>query len=97
MVGVNAYRDAEAEPMPFEVHRVDPQVERRKVGELREFRRTRDQARLEERLEELREAAAGDENLMPATIEAVRARATGGEIVETVRSVFGSYVEHAVF
>jgi methylmalonyl-CoA mutase cobalamin-binding domain/chain len=97
VVGVNAYRDTEAEPMPFEIHRVDPQVERRKVGELREFRRTRDQARLEERLEELRAAAAGDENLMPATIEAVRARATGGEIVETVRSVFGSYVEHAVF
>jgi methylmalonyl-CoA mutase N-terminal domain/subunit len=97
VVGVNAYRDAEAEPMPFEIHRVDPQVERRKVRELREFRRTRDQARLEERLEELREAAAGDENLMPATIEAVRARATGGEIVEAVRSVFGSYVEHAVF
>jgi methylmalonyl-CoA mutase N-terminal domain/subunit len=43
------------------------------------------------------EVAAGDENLMPATIEAVRARATGGEIVEAVRAVFGSYVEHAVF
>ena len=42
-------------------------------------------------------AAAGDENLMPATIEAVRARATGGEIVEAVRAVFGSYVETAVF
>ena len=34
---------------------------------------------------------------MPATIEAIRARATGGEIVEILRSVFGSYVEHAVF
>jgi methylmalonyl-CoA mutase N-terminal domain/subunit len=34
---------------------------------------------------------------MPATIEAVRARATGGEVVETLRAAFGSYVETAVF
>jgi methylmalonyl-CoA mutase cobalamin-binding domain/chain len=97
VVGVNAYRDAEAEPVPFEIHRVDPQVEERKIRELLEFRRRRDQARVDRCLETLRETAASDENLMPATIEAVRARATGGEIVETVRSVFGSYVERAVF
>ena len=97
VVGVNAYRDAEAEAMPFELHRVDPQVEERKIHELVEFRRRRDQARVDRCLEALQETAASDENLMPATIEAVRARATGGEIVETVRSVFGSYVERAVF
>ena len=45
------------------------------------------------RLDDAARGGRGDENLMPATIEAVRARATGGEIVETVRSVFGSYVE----
>ena len=97
VVGVNAYRDAEEEAMPFEIHKVDPQVEERKIRELLEFRRQRDEARVDRCLETLRETAASDENLMPATIEAVRARATGGEIVETVRSVFGSYVERAVF
>ena len=97
VVGVNAHRDAEEEPMPFEIHRVDPEVEERKIGELAEFRLSRDQACVDQRLEELREAAAGDGNLMPATIAAVRARATGGEVVEAVRAVFGSYVEHAVF
>jgi methylmalonyl-CoA mutase cobalamin-binding domain/chain len=97
VVGVNAYRDAEEQPVPFEIHRVDPEVEERKIAELAELRLSRDQARVDQRLEELREAAAGDANLMPATIEAVRARATGGEIVEAVRAVFGSYVEHAVF
>jgi len=97
VVGVNAYRDAEEQPVPFEIHRVDPEVEERKIAELAELRLSRDQARVDQRLEELREAAAGDGNLMPATIEAVRARATGGEIVEAVRAVFGSYVEHAVF
>ena len=94
VVGVNAYREAE---MPFEIHKVDPQVEERKISELVAFRSRRDQARVDECLDVLRETAASDENLMPATIEAIRARATGGEIVETVRSVFGSYVEHAVF
>jgi methylmalonyl-CoA mutase cobalamin-binding domain/chain len=97
IVGVNAYRDAEPEPLPFALHAVDPGVEERKIAELAEFKAGRDQDLLQERLEELREVAAGDENLMPATIEAVRARATGGEIVEAVRAVFGSYVEHAVF
>ena len=97
IVGVNAYRDAEAEPLPFELHRVDAEVEERKIADLTAFKLARDLDRVDQRLEELREVAAGDENLMPATIEAVRARATGGEIVEAVRAVFGSYVEHAVF
>jgi methylmalonyl-CoA mutase cobalamin-binding domain/chain len=97
IVGVNAYRDAEPEPVPFELHRVDPEVEERKIEELADFKLARDRDQVEERLEQLREVAAGDKNLMPATIEAVRARATGGEIVEAVRTVFGSYVEHAVF
>jgi methylmalonyl-CoA mutase N-terminal domain/subunit len=36
-------------------------------------------------------------NLMPATIEAVKARATMGEIVNALRTIFGSYVESPVF
>ena len=72
-------------------------ADRRKLDELREYRSARDGALVEERLAELREVATGDGNIMPATIEAIRARATGGEIVEVLRSVFGSYVEHAVF
>ena len=97
IVGVNAYRDTEAEPIPFALHKVDPEVEERKLAELRAYRASRDEALVEARLAELREVATGDGNIMPATIEAIRARATGGEIVEILRSVFGSYVEHAVF
>jgi methylmalonyl-CoA mutase N-terminal domain/subunit len=41
--------------------------------------------------------AKTDENLMPATIEAVRARVTAGEIVNALRPVFGAYVEKPVF
>ena len=96
VVGVNAYREPSGE-MPFEIHKVDPEVEERKISELVAFRSRRDQSRVDECLDVLRATAASDENLMPATIAAIRARATGGEIVETVRTVFGSYVEHAVF
>jgi methylmalonyl-CoA mutase N-terminal domain/subunit len=96
VVGVNAYRD-ESDEFPFELHRVDPDTETRKISALAAFKTTRDAALVEQRLRALAEAAAGTENVMPATIEAVRARATGGEIVEALRAVYGSYVETIVF
>jgi methylmalonyl-CoA mutase N-terminal domain/subunit len=96
VVGVNAYRE-EAEPPPFPLHQVDPDVEPRKVAALRAFRASRDAGVLRDRLDALCDAASSDANLMPVTIEAVRARATGGEIVEALRAVLGSYVETVVF
>jgi methylmalonyl-CoA mutase N-terminal domain/subunit len=97
VVGVNAYREPPGE-VPFELHRVDPDTETRKIDALARFRANRDAAAVEASLDEL-VAVARDEdaNVMPATIAAVRARATGGEIVEAVRTVLGSYVETAVF
>jgi len=97
IVGVNAYRDAGEDGLPLELHRVHPETEQRKISELAAFRAARDEAAVAERLEKLRRAAESDENLMPETIEAVRSRATGGEIVEALRAVFGSYVETVVF
>ncbi|MEZ5100152.1 MAG: methylmalonyl-CoA mutase family protein [Thermoleophilia bacterium] len=97
IVGVNRYRDAQAAPLPFDLHRVDPDAESRKIAELTAFKEERDRALVDERLAALAEAAAGDGNVMPATIAAVRARATGGEIVEALRAVYGTYVETAVF
>jgi methylmalonyl-CoA mutase N-terminal domain/subunit len=97
VVGVNAYRDDKPDELPFEIHRVDAEMESRKVTALRAFRRAREGRLVEERLAELARVAASDENVMPATIDAVRARATGGEIVEAVRDIYGSYVELAVF
>ena len=96
VVGVNAHRERTGDP-PFELHRVDPESEARKIAALGAFRPTRDRARVEASLERLQEVAASDENVMPATIDAVRARATGGEIVEAVRVIHGSYVETVVF
>jgi methylmalonyl-CoA mutase cobalamin-binding domain/chain len=96
VVGVNAHREP-AGDLPFEIHRVDPEFERQKIEALREYKRRREPAEVERRLAEVRRVAETDENIMPATIAAVRARATEGEIVETLRPVFGTYVETAVF
>ena len=99
VVGVNRYveeDDGDAGPVP--VHRVDPDTERRQVERLRRIRAERDGAAVERALEEVRRTARDPgANLMPPTIAAVRARATGGEIVRALRQVFGSYSETAVF
>jgi methylmalonyl-CoA mutase N-terminal domain/subunit len=99
VVGVNRYVDEDEDgggPVP--VHRVDPDTERRQVEHLRAVRAGRDQAAVEHALHELQRVAGDhDANLMPATIAAVRARASGGEVVRALRAVFGSYTETAVF
>jgi methylmalonyl-CoA mutase cobalamin-binding domain/chain len=99
VVGVNRYVDEdEGDAGPVPVHRVDPDTERRQVERLRRIRAERDSAAVESALEELRTAARDpNANLMPATIAAVRARVTGGEIVKALRAVFGTYAETAVF
>ena len=97
VVGVNAYREDDPGVLPFELHRVAPDTEERKIDELEAFRAARDDQALERALDELVAVAKTDENIMPATIAAIRARTTTGEIVETLRVVFGTYVETAVF
>ena len=73
-------------------------MEARQIGRLKAVRRRRDQAlvdRLMDRLE--REAREPATNIMPVTIELVKARATLGEIVARLRHVWGAYIERPVF
>jgi methylmalonyl-CoA mutase N-terminal domain/subunit len=99
VVGVNRYVDEDEDGAgPVPVHRVDPDTERRQVEHLRRVRAGRDAAAVRRALEEVQRTARDPgANLMPPTIAAVRARATGGEIVRALRAVFGSYTETAVF
>ena len=60
------------------------------------MRAKRDQARCSAALSRLRKAAAGSDNLMPHILEAVKAYATEGEIMNTLIEVFGVYTEKAV-
>jgi methylmalonyl-CoA mutase N-terminal domain/subunit len=97
VVGVNKYVEADAD-QKVETHRLDPESERRQVERLRRVKAERDQQRAERALKELAETARDPgENLMPATIAAVKASASMGEIVGALRDVFGTYVETPVF
>ena len=98
VVGVNRYVEPPQDEQPIEVHRLDPETESRQVEHLRRVRASRDGERVDELLVRLR-AAARDEsaNLMPATIAAVEARATMGEVVGALEDVFGRYRENAAF
>jgi methylmalonyl-CoA mutase cobalamin-binding domain/chain len=97
VVGVNKFVDA-AEEQRIEVHRLDPDSERRKIARLKEVKEARDPAVVKAALAELtRVAALPAENIMPATIAAVEANVSMGEIVKTLEGVFGRYRERPVF
>jgi len=97
LIGVNRFVEPAA-PVPVPIHKVDAAVETRQVARIRDVRRRRDSARVQTLLERLAdEARRPDANLMPLTVEAVKARATLGEIVARLRAVFGTYVERPVF
>jgi len=94
VVGVNEFKVDEEEPI--EILRIDPKLESEQVARVQEVRRKRDQARCSAALTQLRKAATGTDNLMPYILEAVRAYATEGEIMNTMVEVFGTYTERAV-
>jgi methylmalonyl-CoA mutase N-terminal domain/subunit len=89
IVGVNEY--VSAEPITVPLHQMDPQGERRQLERLSRLRRERDNELVSSRLEALRRAAQGKENLMPYLIDAVSAYATLGETCRVLREVLGEY------
>jgi methylmalonyl-CoA mutase cobalamin-binding domain/chain len=97
VIGVNKYVD-EGDAEKIKTHRIDPASEERQIARLRQVRRDRDQARAAAALDRLLAVAKDDgANLMPATIEAVKAHLSMGEITGALREVFGSYTETPVF
>jgi 2-hydroxyisobutanoyl-CoA mutase large subunit len=97
VVGVNKYVEP-PEPAGIQIHRIDPETESRQLRRLEAVRTTRDNARVERLLSQLAEEAEDpSRNLMPTTIELVKARASLGEIVRSLKAVFGQYVETPVF
>ncbi len=93
MVGVNDYLVDEEQPL--ELLRIPLDVERRQVERLRAYKAARPAATVETRLRAVRDAAAGDANLMPPIMAAVQAGCTVGEISDVFRAVFGEYRDPA--
>jgi methylmalonyl-CoA mutase, N-terminal domain len=94
IVGVNDYTIDE--PIKVPTLSIDLVGEHAHLARLARVRRERDQAAAQRALDNLRRVADGSENTMPALIEAVKAYATLGEIMDVFRAAFGEYMEPAV-
>jgi methylmalonyl-CoA mutase N-terminal domain/subunit len=96
IVGVNVFdQSVDSAQPPILV--IDPEIETSQASRLKVLRETRDNTSVATRLDALQEIAKGSDNMMPAIIDCVRARATEGEIVEALRVVFGTHRETPVF
>lgn len=95
VVGVNRFQlDTEE---PYEPLRVDPAIEAQQAARLAKLRAERDQAAVDAALTSLQEAAKGDANVLHPMKDALRARATVGEVCDALREVWGAYEPTDVF
>jgi methylmalonyl-CoA mutase N-terminal domain/subunit len=89
IVGVNAFQ--EAEETPLETLQVDETVEQEQVATLRKRKEQRETGTVQRSLESVRRVARTSQNLMPALLDAARARCIVGEIMNALADVFGRY------
>jgi methylmalonyl-CoA mutase, N-terminal domain len=95
VVGVNRY--TEGDEAATDLLRIDPALERKQIGRVQAIRANRETQTVERVLAEIKQAGAGELNLMPLLIEAARAHVSEGEIVEALQEVWGDYREQPVF
>ena len=97
VIGVNRFVDGTPDPK-IETHPYDQTTADRQIARTQRVRRERDAATYERLMAELLETAKdGSKNIMPVTIELVRAGATMGEITEALKALWGTYRETPVF
>jgi len=96
IVGVNEFI-MPGEELPIEILKVDPEVERVQFERLAKIKAKRDSAKVKRLLNDLKDAAAEKENLMPIIIDLVREYATIGEIMGAMKEVFGEYRDSGYF
>jgi len=91
VVGVNEYQiDEETDP---DILQVDPETRDRQLNRLEAVKEERDDDAVDEALDAISDAIEGDENVMPAIIDAVKAYATMGEIMEVFEDHYDAYQE----
>ncbi|MBF7083343.1 methylmalonyl-CoA mutase family protein [Desulfallas sp. Bu1-1] len=95
VIGVNKFQLKTERPK--DLLKVDPEVGKRQEAKLAKLRAERDNEKVQKILQQIKEAAATDDNLMPYFIEAVKNYATLGEICGVLRGVFGEYQQQIVF
>jgi methylmalonyl-CoA mutase, N-terminal domain len=95
VVGLNRFTVSDDEP--YEPLRVDPAIEAEQAARLATLRADRDQAAVDRALAALQDAARGDDNVLYPMRDALRARATVGEVCHALRAVWGTYVPRDAF
>ncbi|MDH3039233.1 methylmalonyl-CoA mutase family protein, partial [Streptomyces sp. TRM75561] len=95
VVGVNRFQLDEEEP--YEPLRVDPAIEAQQAERLAKLRAERDQEAVDTALAALRKAAEGEDNVLYPMKDALKARATVGEVCNALREVWGTYVPSDAF
>lgn len=95
IVGINEF--VEPEETPIEVLKIKQHVETKQRQSLKKLREHRDNLKLRQTMKAIRQAARDGTNLMPKILEAVRAYATLGEIIEALKQEFGEYREPPTF
>jgi methylmalonyl-CoA mutase N-terminal domain/subunit len=96
VVGVNRFQ-LEDEAIEIPILKIDPQVEIEQRNAVRKVRADRDNDKVSRELARLKTAAEGAENLMPVILDCARCYCTEGEIIETLKEVFGEYEEPPIF
>jgi methylmalonyl-CoA mutase N-terminal domain/subunit len=95
IVGVNDFQLREACATPL--LKIDEKVGEEQIKILQGVRDQREGKRVQEKLENLKQAAKGTENLMPYIMEAIREYASIGEVMTSLKEVFGEYREDSIF
>ncbi|MCS7144892.1 MAG: methylmalonyl-CoA mutase family protein [Archaeoglobaceae archaeon] len=94
IVGVNKFKIDEELKIP--ILKIDPEVQRIQIERLRKVKAERDNLAVNEKLNWLKSCAENNENLMPAIFEAVKSYATIGEIMGTLKKVYGTYKKQII-
>ncbi len=93
VVGVNSYTETENSELGANeaIHKVDEATVTKKIESLINFKKNRDNKKVSDSLEKLKESVVNSQNIMDATIECVINGVTTGEWAEKLREVFGEY------
>lgn len=95
MIGVNKYNVEEEVDIPLV--EIDDTVEKEQLDRLANVKRSRDNKKVKECLEDIKKACEKGENVMPYCIEAVKARASVQEICDVYREVYGEYRDPGIY
>ncbi|MFX1267767.1 MAG: methylmalonyl-CoA mutase [Promethearchaeota archaeon] len=95
IVGVNDF--SQREPCSTPLLKIDEEVAKHQIESLEKVKQERNNRKIKEKLEKLKKAAEGTENLMPYIIDAVREYASIGEIINILKEVFGTYQEDSIY